>query len=206
MGTPDEHAIAESLPHHSGLPHTRFSRVVDRLLRKLGEWLSWIWLVLLIVIVANVTLRYLFDEGHIEFEEIQWHLYAVGFLLGLGYALEQDVHIRVDVLHERMSLRVQAWVELYGIVLLLLPFTALVIIYSVPFVLYSFETGEVSPSPGGLPFRFVIKGFLLIGFVVLVVAAISRLTRAWSLLFGVPRPVGVPGSEGVPRSKGGAES
>lgn len=185
----DEHAIAESLPSHTRLPHTRFSVVVDRWLRALGEWLSWIWLVLLFVIVLNVTLRYLFGEGRIEFEEIQWHLYAVGFLLGLSYAVEQDVHIRVDVLHERLSLRMQAWIELYGIVLLLLPFAALVIIYCLPFIHYSFETGETSPSPGGLPYRFVIKSFLLIGFVLLVVAALSRLTRVWSLLFGVPRAV-----------------
>ncbi|MEJ2130992.1 MAG: TRAP transporter small permease subunit [Gammaproteobacteria bacterium] len=188
MATPDEHAIAESLPHHTELPHTRFSVIVDRWLRKLGEWLSWIWLVLLGVIVLNVTLRYLFGEGRVEFEEIQWHLYAVGFLLALGYALEQDVHIRVDVLHERFPLRVQAWIELYGIVLLLMPFAALVIIYSLPFIAYSFATNEISPSPGGLPWRYVIKACLLIGFVVLMVAALSRLTRVWSLLFGVPRP------------------
>lgn len=188
MATPDEHAIAESLPHHTELPHTRFSVIVDRWLRKLGAWLSWIWLVLLGVIVLNVTLRYLFGEGRVEFEEIQWHLYAVGFLLALGYALEQDVHIRVDVLHERFPLRVQAWIELYGIVLLLMPFAALVIIYSLPFIAYSFATNEISPSPGGLPWRYVIKAFLLIGFVVLMVAALSRLTRVWSLLFGVPRP------------------
>ena len=193
MPAPDEHAIAESLRHRSALPHTRFSLLVDRWLRTLGEWLSWIWLVLLLVIVLNVTLRYLFAEGHVEFEEIQWHLYSVGFLLGLSYALEQDVHIRVDVLHERLSLRVQAWIELYGIVLLLFPFATLVIIYAVPFVLYSFETGEISPSPGGLPFRYVIKAFLLIGFVLLVIAATSRLTRVWSLLFGIPRPLGGAG-------------
>ena len=116
------------------------------------------------------------------------------------------MHIRVDVLHERMPLRVQAWIELYGMVLLLLPFAALVIIYSVPFILYSFETREVSPSPGGLPFRYVIKAFLLIGFVVLVVAAISRLTRVWSLLFGVPLPVVAPSSSGRGRRSGGAQS
>ena len=110
------------------LPETAFSRVVDAWLVRLGQWASWLWLLLLIVIVTNVTLRYAFGQGRIEFEEIQWHLYATGFLLGLGYAYQADVHIRVDVLHERFSPRLQAWVELYGIILFLLPFIALILI------------------------------------------------------------------------------
>ena len=68
------------------LPHSRFSLWVDRSITRLGNALSWIWLVLLTVIVTNVTMRYLFEMGSIELEELQWHLYAVGFLMGLSYA------------------------------------------------------------------------------------------------------------------------
>ena len=82
-------------------PATRFSRAVDPWLERIGQWASWLWVALLAVIVTNVVLRYVFGEGRIEFEEVQWHLYATGFLLGLGYALKADAHIRVDVLHER---------------------------------------------------------------------------------------------------------
>ena len=67
-------------------PTTNISRSLDRLLVKIGQWASWLWLLLLFVIVINVILRYVFGEGRIEFEEIQWHIYATGFLLGLGYA------------------------------------------------------------------------------------------------------------------------
>lgn len=129
------------------LPHTRFSRRVDPLIRRIGHCISWLWLALLVIIVANVLLRYVFGEGRIEFEEIQWHLYATGFLLGLGYAVERDAHIRVDVVHERLSERFKAWIELYGILLLLLPFIALILVYSVPFVWQSFSLSEVSQAP-----------------------------------------------------------
>lgn len=165
------------------LPDTRVSRVVDPLLAAIGRGISWVWLILLVIIVANVVLRYLFGEGRIEFEEIQWHLYSAGFLLGLSYAYISDAHIRVDVVHERLHPRTRAWIELYGIVVLLLPFIALVVIYSVPFVVQSYQAGEVSQAPGGLPFRWLMKAVLPAGFLLLLLAVVSRLSRVWAFLF-----------------------
>jgi TRAP-type mannitol/chloroaromatic compound transport system permease small subunit len=104
-------------------------------------------------------------------------------LLGLAYAYQADAHIRVDVLHERLSERAQAWIELYGILLFLLPFIILILIFSVPFVLVSVQLNEVSQAPGGLPFRWLIKAALPVGFSLLLLAAISRLSRVWSFLF-----------------------
>ena len=169
------------------LPETPFSRLVDPVLDRIGNAVSWIWVVLLVVIVCNVVLRYALAEGRIEFEEIQWHLYSVGFMLGLGYALQHDAHVRVDVLHERFRPTTQAWIDLYGIVLFLFPFIALMLIYGVPFVFDSFVTGEISSSPGGLPYRWAIKSILVLGFGLLGVAALSRLTRLWKFLFLGPR-------------------
>lgn len=157
------------------------------MLNGIGNAVSWIWVVLLAVIVCNVVLRYALSEGRIEFEEIQWHLYSVGFMLGLSYALQHDAHVRVDVLHERLQPTTRAWIDLYGIVLFLMPFIAMMMIYGVPFVADSFATGEVSSSPGGLPYRWAIKSVLLIGFGLLGVAAFSRLTRLWKYLFLTPR-------------------
>ena len=91
-------------------PHTIFSQRVDAGIRRVGEVLSWIWLLLLLTIVVNVVLRYAFSEGRIELEELQWHLYSIGFLVGMSYAYQADAHVRVDVLHERMSPRLRAWV------------------------------------------------------------------------------------------------
>ena len=75
------------------LPETRLSRLIDAWLDRIGRWLSWAWLLLLAVIVFNVVLRYAFDQGRIEFEEIQWHIYSVGFLLGMSYAYQHVAHI-----------------------------------------------------------------------------------------------------------------
>ena len=169
---------------HEELPETDLSRRVDPILTWIGHSISWLWLVLLATIIVNVVLRYAFGEGRIEFEEFQWHLYSTGFLLGMGYTFQVDRHVRVDVLHERLPRRLQAWLELYGILLCALPFSALILIFTVPFVHVSFELGEISPSPGGLPFRWVIKSMLFIGFLLLALAAVSRISRVWVYLFG----------------------
>ena len=165
------------------LPETSLSRAIDPWLVRIGQWASWLWVVLLVVIVFNVVMRYAFDQGRIEFEEIQWHIYATGFLLGLSYAYQADAHIRVDVLHEQFSPDLKAWIELYGILLFLMPFIAIVLIYSVPFVWSSYQLAEVSQSPGGLPYRWAMKAALPIGFFLLLLATISRLSRVWSFLF-----------------------
>lgn len=165
------------------LPHTQLSLRIDNFVRLIGQGLSYLWLVLLFVIVSNVLMRYVFNEGRIELEELQWHLYSIGFLLGMSYAYQADVHIRVDLLHERFSPELKAWTELYGILLLLLPFIALVLIYSVQFVTSSFLVGEVSPSPGGLPYRWTMKAILPLGFALLLLTVFARLLRVWSLLF-----------------------
>ena len=102
---------------NSQLPNTKFSKFIDRHVLKVGEILSWIWLALMIIIFLNVVLRYGFSQGRIELEELQWHLYSIGFLFGLSYAYVDDKHIRVDVFHERFSPQLKAWLELYGILL-----------------------------------------------------------------------------------------
>jgi TRAP-type mannitol/chloroaromatic compound transport system permease small subunit len=156
------------------------------MLERLGQLASWLWLALLLIIVTNVVLRYAFDEGRIELEEIQWHLYSLGFLVGLSYAYQSDSHIRVDVVSERLRPRTRAWLEQYGIMLCLAPFILLILVNSVTFVQQSWLLSEVSQAPGGLPGRWLIKAALPLGLLLLFLASLSRLSRVWVFLFGKP--------------------
>lgn len=175
-------------PGHGGLgrqlPHTALSRAVDAAVRGIGHAVSWVWVLLLAVVVLNVVMRYAFGQGRIEFEEIQWHLYSIGFLIGLSYALEADDHVRIDILYEGFALRTKAWVEFTGILVFLVPFLVLVIVYTVPFLRYSLAIDEVSEAPGGLPMRWAIKAMLLFGFLLLAAATVARLSRVVAFLFG----------------------
>jgi len=169
------------------LPETRFSRAVDHVLSVIGRAVSWLWVVLMAVIVVNVGLRYVFHEGRIELEELQWHVNAVAFLIAIAYAYRVDAHIRIDLVSVRLRPRVQVWIEFYSTLLLLLPFIAVVLWFSVPFVVHSWSVSEISSSPGGLPFRWLLKGVMPVAFVLLLLAVASRLTRIWAYLTGGPR-------------------
>lgn len=170
------------------LPDTVISRPIDAVVRVVGELFSWIWALLIVLIVGNVLLRYAVGRNFVALEELQWHLYAVGFMMGLSYTLLMDGHVRVDVLAEKMSNRGRAWIELAGLLLFLAPFVYFVLVWALPEVQRSYRLNEVSPAPGGLPMRWIIKSFILVAFGFLALAAFSRLTRVTALLFGLPRP------------------
>jgi TRAP-type mannitol/chloroaromatic compound transport system permease small subunit len=185
----DTSKLSEVLPHQERLPHTAFSGIVRRALGRLAAILSWIWLLLVAVVVINVTMRYFFGEGRVEFEEIQWHLYAIGFLFALATCMDADDHVRVDIFHERMDLSMRAWIELYGLLLLFLPFVVAMLLFSFPFVAYAWSIAEISDAPGGLPYRWAIKSALPAAMFLLLIAGVSRLSRVTAYLFGWPRRV-----------------
>lgn len=188
MTDPCEPGAAAAAPHPAfALPANRFALAVEGALLRIGQAASWVWALLITVVVVNVAARYGFGRGSIMLEEVQWHLYAVGFLIAFSYAAVADRHVRVDVLSERLPPRLRGWIELAGLLLFLLPFAAVVAWYAVPFVHTSFKLAEVSVAPGGLPHRFVLKAFIVLGFALLAAAALARAARCCTLLFGWPR-------------------
>lgn len=176
------------LAHHTRLPATRVSEALDAIVGGLGKACSWLWLAVIGIILWTVIARYLFGQGSVFREELAWYVSSAAWTMGLGYTLVVDAHVRVDVLHERMSLRTQAWIELIGIAVLLLPFLALGLWESVPYVWESYLVGEASSSPSGLAYRWFVKLFIPLCLALIGVAAVSRALKCTALLFGWPRP------------------
>ena len=156
----------------------RLSKVLDRFITGIGETAAWLNAVLIVVIITQVVLRYVFSKGLVRLEELQWHLYAVCIMIGLSYCATRDTHIRLDLLYHRFSQRKKEIIDLLGTVFLLMPMVIIVLMHSWPFVTESFRLMEGSDSVVGLPYRWVVKSFLLIGFGLLGLAGISRLIRA----------------------------
>lgn len=181
----------EHLHHHTELPTTAVSQWMDRVISAIGKGASWLWIVVTGVIIWAVVGRYAFGQGSVFLEEVQWHLAGAGWLLGLAYTLVVDGHVRVDVVHERLSLRKQGWIELFGLLFLLLPFLGLAVYEMIPYALSSWQQGETSQAPAGLSHRWVLKGILALSFVLIIVAAVSRLLKVTALLFGFPEPIPV---------------
>lgn len=163
------------------------SRRVDNFVRICGELFSWLWLVLLAVIILNVVLRYVFRRGMIELEELQWYLYAAAWLVGLSYTFIEDGHVRVDAVFENLKHRTQLWFELLGLLLLFMPFVLFIVYFSIPFVELSWETSERSTSANGLAARWLIKGCLLFSFSLLFLAGLARLIRVVDTLKSILR-------------------
>lgn len=182
----DPHLVLDQIFSHTELPQTKESLWIDGLLNKICSTFSWVWLILVAVIILNVVLRYFFGQGRVELVELQWHLYAAGFLIGLSYCLVHDDHVRVDFLHDRFSLKTQVWIELFGSLFLLFPFILVVLYFAVPYITYSWNLSEVSDAPGGLPARWLIKSFIVTGFFLLLMSALSRFLRITAFLFHWP--------------------
>ncbi len=171
---------------------------LERGLDRLVTGASWIWLVLVAVIVGCVLLRTLFGIGRIDLEELQWHLYAVGFLVGIVACVVHDRHVRVDVFREGMRSRNRDWVDLYGLLLLQLPFLLLIVASSLPLAVESFATAERSISAGGLPARWILRSVLPLTGLLLLAASVSRLATVARRLFGRARESS-PETAGSPR-------
>lgn len=150
--------------------------------RRVAETTAWLNLALIGVILAQVVLRYGFHHGLVPLEELMWHLYAVAFMFGLSYAIANDSHIRVDLVHVSLSRRARRLIEILGILLLLMPFLWIVLDHSLTWVADSYRMDESSPSPQGLPHRWLIKSVIPFAFALMLLAALARLIRETLLL------------------------
>ncbi len=121
--------------------------------------------------------------------EGQWYMFSLLFLLGAAYTLKRDEHVRVDVLYSRLSPKAQAWVDLSGGVLLLIPFCIFAIVVTWPGIVESISIQEQSPDPGGLP-RYPLKAMVPVAFVLLLVQVISELLSKVLVLMGQDPPAG----------------
>jgi TRAP-type mannitol/chloroaromatic compound transport system permease small subunit len=162
---------------------------LERLINGFSDLLGKIAGVLLVILLFNVSydviLRYMFNDVSIGMQELEWHLYATIFLLGVSYTLRHDGHVRVDVLYERLGVRKQGWVDLIGTLIFLLPFTILVFYYGLGFVAESWDMSERSGDPGGLHYRWAIKSMIPIAFFSMAISGIGLILHSINRIRGV---------------------
>lgn len=165
-----------------------FSKRVDKLNKWVGVFVRWLTVLLVLVTSYNALARYLgkfigINLSSNSFLEIQWYLFSIVFLLGAGYALLHNVHIRVDVLYDRLSEKQKARLNFLGTIIFLLPFSFFVVVVSLPWVINSWAIWEMSPDPGGLP-RFPIKTLVPLAFIFLFLQGVSEAIKNFAVLQG----------------------
>lgn len=149
-------------------PRARIERFVD----VVGEWTSWVSLVIVALMATNVLLRYLFSAGSVWAQELEWHLLVPLILFGMSYAMRHGEHVRVDILYARFPERAKLIVDLVS-ALLCAALSVIVIWLSLRYVGQSYVIDEGSPDPGGIPHRFLIKSLIPIGFALLLAQSIA---------------------------------
>lgn len=148
-------------------------RIINRFSDVLGMLSSILFLLMLVNVFINVIARYAFNLVWIGSQEMEWHLFATMFMLGVPYTLRAGGHVRVDLIYERLSARKRAMIDIFGGLVLLLPFCLLVGYYGVGFSYEAFELGETSGDPGGLPYRWIIKAVIPFAFFATAIAGLG---------------------------------
>jgi len=151
--------------------------IINKIVNIVGKMLSVVFLLMMLNVLYDVVMRYFFHNSSVGMQEMEWHLFAVMMLYGVGYALKEEAHVRVDFLYDRFSDKTKAYINLFGTLLFLFPVAGLIIFGSYEFVMDAYTTGEISEDPGGLPYRWLIKAMIPFGFIFLIFAAFGYMLK-----------------------------
>ena len=161
----------------------RLSRLIDALNRNVGRAAIWLILIMTLISAGNAIVRKLFDMSSNAMLEIQWYLFSGVFLLSAAYALQQNAHVRIDVIYSRFSRRTQMWIDIFGTLFFLFPMAFIILWLSWPVFLLSLKSGEVSANAGGLVF-WPARLILPVGFALLILQGFSEIFKRLAYLAG----------------------
>lgn len=153
-------------------------KVINRINEFVGTTFSWFTGFLVLLIFIDVLMRYLFNFTLIWIVELETYFFALIFLLGGGYTLLHQKHVRVDLFYSNFSERRKAWVNLFGGVFFLLPWSAVSFYVCWNYFISSWQMGESSGQPGGLPALYLLKFILFVGFFLLALQAVANILNS----------------------------
>ena len=165
-------------------PWLALSGAIDAITERIGRFVYWLILIVVVISAANAVVRKAFNYSSNAYLEIQWYLFSAIFLLGAGYTLMRNEHVRIDIISGRLSARTQNWIDVFGIVFFLFPMALVIGWLSWPLLLDSFVRHEVSTNAGGLiiwPARLLVP----VGFALLFLQGISEVMKSlWAARTG----------------------
>jgi TRAP-type mannitol/chloroaromatic compound transport system permease small subunit len=159
------------------------SRGIDSLNERLGRMTMWLVLASVLISAVNAIVRKAFNIGSNAFLEIQWYLFAGVFMLGVGYVMLKNAHVRIDFISSRLSKRTNAIIDALGIVIFTIPLSIIMIDLGWPLFATAFKSGEMSQNAGGL-IRWPVLMLVPLGFLILLTQSISELIKRVAFLQG----------------------
>ncbi len=161
----------------------KLSRLIDTVNEWIGKLTMWLVLAAVIISAGNASLRKAFNIGSNASLEIQWYLFAAVFMLGVGYVMLRNAHVRIDFISSKLSKRTNAIIDAIGIVVFTIPLSIIMINLGWPVFMRAFETGEMSQNAGGL-IRWPMWALLPLGFSILLAQASSELINRVAFITG----------------------
>lgn len=162
-----------------------FFKLLEKTIRWMGYTAAVVLAILVLLVVYDAMVRYLFQSGSVALQELEWHLFDVVIMLGIAYTLQRAAHVRVDIFYDRYSERTRSIINILGILFFILPFSLLIIYVGIDFVMISFIQMEASSDPGGLSYRFLVKALMPLAFGLLILQSMSELYKEWTVLRGL---------------------
>ncbi|CAA6819264.1 MAG: TRAP-type mannitol/chloroaromatic compound transport system, small permease component [uncultured Sulfurovum sp.] len=144
---------------------------------KMGRVIAWVLILMIFNVLFDVVMRYFFNNSSIAMQEVEWHLFSILILFGLGYALKEGSHVRVDFLYDNFSVTTKAYINIIGTLLFLFPFALLIIFGSYEYVMDAYTMDEISEDPGGLTHRWIVKAMIPAGFIFLLFAGLTYILK-----------------------------
>jgi TRAP-type mannitol/chloroaromatic compound transport system permease small subunit len=176
-----------------------FSRLIDQLNERVGHTVYWMVLAAVLVSSGNAVVRYLFAYSSNAWLELQWYLYTSFFLIGAGYTLLRNEHVRIDIIYSRLSPRTRAWIDVIGGIFFLLPMAVVIMVLAWPVFTESYALHETSPSANGL-LRWPVKLMIPLGFFLLALQGVSEIIKRAAFLMNLipdPTPRHAHGSDEI---------
>ncbi|GAB3455203.1 TRAP transporter small permease subunit [Insolitispirillum peregrinum] len=161
-----------------------FVRAVDAINGVIGRCVAWLVLGVVLVCFAVVVARYGFNWGDVRLQEAYVWMHAIVFLVGAGYTLRENEHVRVDLVYANLKTRTKAWIDLLGTVFWLMPWMAVLVYFGWPFVASSWAVYEPSMEQGGLPGYFLLKSVIFVFVGVVSLQALALIARCLLVLSG----------------------
>jgi TRAP-type mannitol/chloroaromatic compound transport system permease small subunit len=167
--------------HESRSGLERFADRIEQVIDRIGRLAAWLGLALVLFVAYDVLGRYVLGGASVAMQELEWHLLPPIALIGMSYTMCHREHVRVDVFYEKFPPRIRIAIDLFA-ALLTAVIALLIIKLSLNYVWQSYRINEGSPDPGGLPYRFILKGFIPAGFALLFVQAVAQCIKTGLML------------------------
>jgi len=160
------------------------SKRLDAFIQRIGQLSSWLIFGLVLLVASDVLLRYFFHISSIAEQELQWHILAAIAMFGSAFTFQQGEHVRVDLFYQNYNERIKILMDIFIPLLIIIPYSIFIIYLSSGYVMQSYVTGEISPDPGGLPYRYLVKALIPFGFVLILIQAFAVMLKAFTQLKG----------------------